>query len=51
MAIVQAEEGVKFVTNLVGIKNDSIKVGMPVEVTFDDVTEEFAIPKWKPVPK
>jgi len=25
-----------------------VKIGMPVEVTFEDVTDEIAIPRFKP---
>ena len=28
--------------------DDGIKVGMPVEVVFDDVTDKFTLPKFKP---
>lgn len=49
IAIVQLEEGVKLPTNIVGVSNDAIRVEMPVEVTFDDITEEVSLPKFKPV--
>ncbi len=35
-------------SNVVGIRPDAVKIGMPVEVTFDDVTPEFTLPKFKP---
>ena len=48
VAVVKSQEGPKFVTNLVGIKNEDIKVDMPVEVTFEDIEEkELTLPKWK----
>jgi len=40
---------VRMVSNIVGCDVDSIKIGMPVEVVFDDVTEEITLPKFKPV--
>lgn len=35
--------------NILGCPPEDIKLGMPVEVVFDDVTPEFTIPRWKPV--
>lgn len=39
---------VRMVSNLVECKPDDIKIGMPVEVVFDDVTDEITLPKFKP---
>ena len=51
IAMVQLEEGPIMPTNLVEVKPEpaSIKVGMHVEVTFDDITEEISLPKFKPM--
>jgi uncharacterized OB-fold protein len=49
VAVVRSDEGLKFVTNLVGIGNDEIRVEMPVEVVFDDVDVDLTLPKWRPV--
>ena len=46
---IELEEGPRLVTNLVDCKNEDIEVGMPVEVVFDDVTEEITLPKFRPV--
>jgi hypothetical protein len=40
---------VKLPTNVVGCSNDDLRCDMPVEVTFDDITEEITLPKFKPV--
>lgn len=48
VALVQLEEGPRLVTNIVGVENDAIEMGMPVEVTFDDVTEEVTLVKFRP---
>jgi len=50
IAIVELEGGSRIPTNLVGIEPDpeKIKVGMAVEVTYDDVSEEITLPKFKP---
>jgi uncharacterized OB-fold protein len=49
-AIVELEEGPRMMTNLVGIEPDpeQIKVGMPVEVEFVEITDEITLPKFKP---
>jgi hypothetical protein len=37
-----------FLSNVIGIPWEQVKVGMPVEVVFEDVTEEITLPKFKP---
>lgn len=49
VAIVELEEGPLYMTNLVGVKNEEIRLNMPVQVVFDDVTEEISLPKFRPV--
>ncbi len=49
LAYVRLDEGPQMLTNVVGCKPDEVKIGMPVEVTFEDVNEEIAIPRFKPV--
>jgi uncharacterized OB-fold protein len=50
VAMVDLEEGPRMPTNLVGVEPDpaNIKVGMAVEVAFEDITDEIALPKFKP---
>lgn len=48
VVVVELEEGVRLVTNLVDCKTEDIEIGMPVEVAFDDVTEEITLPKFRP---
>lgn len=48
IALVELEEGPRLLTNIVGIPNGSIKVDMPVEVAFDDVTDEVTLVKFRP---
>jgi len=48
VAEVELEEGPRLLTNLVGVSNDEIRAGMPVEIVFDDVTDEIALAKFKP---
>ncbi len=48
VAEVELEEGPRLLTNLVGVGNDEIRAGMPVEIVFDDVTDEITLAKFKP---
>ena len=47
LAIVELDEGVRLTTNIEA-GPESIKVGMPVTVAFDDVTPERTLVKFKP---
>ena len=47
VVVVKLEGGVKFVSNLVGIKPDQIRCGMPVEVTFEKLSDEVWLPKFR----
>ncbi len=49
VAYVKLAEGPLLMTNIVDCRNDDIRVGMPVEVVFDDVTPEVTLPKFRPV--
>jgi uncharacterized OB-fold protein len=49
VAEVELDEGPRLLTNLVGIDNADIKIGMPVEVIFDDVTDDVTLAKFRPV--
>ena len=46
---VELDEGPLLMTNIVGCRNEDLYVGMPVEVIFDDITEEITLPKFQPV--
>jgi len=48
VASIELEEGPRMISNIIGCKLEEIKVGMPVEVDFEDVANEFALPKFKP---
>jgi uncharacterized protein len=47
VAIVELEEGVRLMSNIVGCKNEVLRIGLPVEVVFEDVTPAVTIPKFK----
>ena len=48
LAVVQLDEGPRMHTNLVNVPVDDVHVGMRVKVHFDDVTDEFTLPKFEP---
>ena len=49
VAVIKLDEGPQLVSNVVGCRNEDIKLDMPVEVVFDDVTDEVTLPKFRPV--
>ena len=48
VVVVQLEEGARMVSNLVGVKPQEIKCGMPVEVVFEKLNDEVTLPKFGP---
>lgn len=48
VAIIQLDEGPRMASNITGCEMEDIKIDMPVEVYFDDVTDEISLPKFKP---
>jgi uncharacterized OB-fold protein len=49
VVVIKLREGAKMISNLVGVAPHDIAIGMPVEVVFEDITEEITLPKFKPV--
>jgi len=47
VAVIQLDEGPRMESNITGIKGEELKIDMPVEVCFDDVTDEVSLPKFK----
>ncbi|MCE2488050.1 MAG: Zn-ribbon domain-containing OB-fold protein [Desulfurellaceae bacterium] len=48
VAEVELEEGPRLLTNLVEVDNADIRIGLAVEVCFDDVTDEVTLAKFRP---
>ena len=44
---IELEEGVRMVSRMVDTKPEELEIGMPVEVVFEDVTEEITLPMFK----
>jgi uncharacterized OB-fold protein len=47
VVVVELEEGCKFISNLLGVKPHDIRCGMPVEVVFENLSDEVSIPKFR----
>lgn len=47
-ALIQLEEGVRMISNVVGCNPQDVKVDMAVVATYDDVTPEWTLVKFKP---
>jgi hypothetical protein len=48
LAVVELAEGLRMMTNVVGCAPDVVRIGMPVEVEYEDVTPEVTLAKFKP---
>lgn len=44
-----ADAGVRIVSNIIDCDPADLHVGMPVEVTFEDVTDDISLPKFRPI--
>jgi len=50
VALVELEEqpGLRIISNLSGCGPDEMRIGMPVEVVFEDVTPGVTLPQFRP---
>jgi uncharacterized OB-fold protein len=50
IAVIALEDagGVRMISNLVGIAPEAISIGMPVEVVWEDMSAELALPRFRP---
>ncbi len=49
VVVVTLDDGPRLFSNLVGIANDEIRIGMPVEAFFDKATPDVTLVKFQPV--
>jgi uncharacterized protein len=49
LAVVELEEGPRFLANLREASSDAITAEMPVEVIFERLTDEIFLPQFRPV--
>ena len=45
--VIEMDEGVRILSELVDVPNEELRLGLPVEVVFDDVTPEVTLPKFR----
>jgi hypothetical protein len=50
VVVIELDEGVRLLSNLVDCPTSDVRIGMPVEVVFDDVTPDVTLPKFRPRP-
>jgi uncharacterized protein len=50
VAVIALEEGPHLLTNIVDCPADQVTCDMPVLVKWEDITEDFTLPKFKPMP-
>ena len=48
LAIIELDEGWRMNSNVINIDPADVRIGMRVEVVWDDVTDEFTLPKFQP---
>jgi uncharacterized OB-fold protein len=48
VGVIELVEGPRMVSDVIGCKPEEVKIGMPLEVVFEDVTEANTLPKFKP---
>ena len=46
VVVVKLAEGAKMISNLVGVAPADIRIGMPVRVVFERITDEVTLPKF-----
>jgi uncharacterized OB-fold protein len=51
IGVITLEEGPRIRSNIVQCNLDELKCDMDVEVVFEDITDRFALPKFRPVRK
>ena len=47
VAIVETEEGIKTMANIIHTDLDAIRIGMPVKVAFEQVSDGLALPQFE----
>ena len=48
VALIELEEGVRLVSNVIGVPAKDVRIGMPVEVVFERVDDELTLPLFRP---
>ena len=48
ISVVETDEGVRLTTQVVDCPNDRLEIGMELEVTFEQMSDQVAVPKFRP---
>ncbi|GAA3198109.1 OB-fold domain-containing protein [Actinocorallia longicatena] len=48
VALVELEEGPRIIGNLLDIAPEDVTVGMPVQLTFQQISDDVTLPQWQP---
>ncbi len=48
VGLIELEEGVRIVANIIGIENERISIGMPVELELLRIDDELTLPQFRP---
>lgn len=48
VAVIQLEEGIRIVSNVVGVADDQVAIGLQVEVQFEPTVGGYAVPVFHP---
>ncbi len=53
VAVIALEDagGLRMISNVVGVSPDEVEIGLPVELVWEDMSAELAIPRFRPVEK
>jgi uncharacterized OB-fold protein len=47
-AVIELEEGPHFLSNIIGCPTSEVRCDIPVEVVWEDINDDFSLPKFKP---
>jgi uncharacterized OB-fold protein len=48
IAVVETEEGVRLTSQVVDCPDERLEIGMALDVTFERMSDEVALPKFRP---
>lgn len=48
VVLVELEEGVRMISNLLGVPASEVRIGQPVEVMFDPLNADVTLPRFRP---
>ncbi len=49
VALVELDEGVRMMSTIIGIEPQDVRVSMPVEVVFEEISPTISLPRFRPI--